>query len=126
MREPLDVLKSHVNAVAWRSKLEKRAAERIDRHPRVISFVKNEGLGFGIPYLHGGQMRDYIPDFIIRLAGDKERFCVLETKGYDELTEVKVAAAQRWAKAVNADGEYGFWEYRLIKEAREIETLFAD
>ena len=126
VREPLDVLKSHVNAVAWRSKLEKRAAERIDRHPRVISFVKNEGLGFGIPYLHGGQMRDYIPDFIIRLAGDKERFCVLETKGYDELTEVKVAAAQRWIKAVNADGEYGLWEYCLIKEAREIETLFVD
>lgn len=124
VREPLDVSKSHVNAVAWRSKLEKRAAERMDRCPRVVSFVKNESLGFGIPYLHGGRMRDYLPDFIIRLAGDEERFCVLETKGYDELKDLKAAAARRWVDAVNADGKHGIWEYRLIKEARQIDALF--
>ena len=63
--------------------------------------MKNQGLGFAIPYLHDGQRHDYIPDFIIRL--DNGVHLVLETKGFDVLKEVKVAAAARWVDAVNVD-----------------------
>lgn len=42
-----------------------RGSERSDN--AVHSFVKNAGLGFAVPYLHNGQMHDYMPDFIIRL-----------------------------------------------------------
>ena len=66
--------------------------------------MKNAGLGFAIPYLHNGQLHDYVPDFIVRLKTDPPRHLILETKGYDPLEEVKRAAAERWVAAVNADG----------------------
>jgi type III restriction enzyme len=59
--------------------------------------VKNAGLGFSIPYLHNGQMHDYIPDFIVKLKITPAAHVILETKGYDPLTEVKKEAAERWA-----------------------------
>ena len=36
----------------------------------VDAFVKNAGLDFAIPYLHNGQMHDYMPDFIVQLNTD--------------------------------------------------------
>jgi hypothetical protein len=35
--------------------------------------VKNAGLGFAISYHHNGQPHDYVPDFIVRLAGEPLR-----------------------------------------------------
>ena len=59
---------SHLNfMVADTEKWEQSAAYLIDTHPDVHAFVKNSGLGFAVPYLHNGQMHDYVPDFIIRL-----------------------------------------------------------
>lgn len=81
----------------------------MDTHPKVEAFVKNAGLGFAIPYLHNGQPHDYVPDFILRLAGSPAVHLILETKGFDELAEVKAAAAERWVAAVNADGQFGAW-----------------
>jgi type III restriction enzyme len=60
----------------------------------------NSGLGFAIPYLHNGQMHDYIPDFIIRLKTDPAVHLILETKGYDPLEDVKRAAAERWVASM--------------------------
>ena len=45
----------------------------------VDAFVKNAGLGFAIPYLHNGQMHDYMPDFLVRLDASA-RYLILETK----------------------------------------------
>ena len=92
-----DVLKSHVNyVVADTKRWEQTAAYFTDTHPAVKSFVKNAGLGFAIPYLHNGQMHDYVPDFIVRLEGEWLRQVILETKGFDPLEDVKRAAAERW------------------------------
>jgi type III restriction enzyme len=67
-----EVSKSHLNyVVADTGKWEQQAAYVLDSHPAVAAFVKNAGLGFAIPYLHNGQPHDYIPDFIVRLAGDR-------------------------------------------------------
>jgi len=85
--------------------------------------VKNAGLGFAIPYLHNGQPHDYMPDFIIRLKSDSPLHMILETKGYDPLEEVKRAAAQRWVAAVNADGTYGRWLYRLTNKTTEVSGI---
>jgi type III restriction enzyme len=116
-----EVMKSHLNCVVadtWQ--WEQAAAYIIDTHPGVEAFVKNQSLGFVISYLHNGQYRDYIPDFIIRLKAGE--FLILETKGYDELREVKKAAALRWVNAVNADGKYGRWRYEMagLKQVREL------
>jgi type III restriction enzyme len=120
-REPVEVLRSHVNyVVPDTKKWEQSAAYYIDKHSAVYSFVKNAGLGFAIPYLHNGQMHDYMPDFIIRLKDDSPLHVILETKGYDPLEDVKRAAAERWVGAVNAEGSYARWAYRIAKKTTEV------
>ena len=110
-REPYAVNKIHVNAVVPdTAKWEQLAAYHLDKHDLVQSFVKNAGLGFSIPYLHNGEHREYLPDFIVRLACSDERYLILETKGYDPLKEVKEHAANRWVRAVNGTAAFGSWE----------------
>jgi type III restriction enzyme len=122
-REPREIVKSHLNyVVPDTQKWEQAAAYYIDSHPAVDAFVKNSGLGFAIPYLHNGQMHDYVPDFIIRLKTDPTVHLILETKGYDPLEEVKKAAAERWVDAVNADGSHGHWRYVVVKKTTDVAT----
>jgi type III restriction enzyme len=82
--------------------------------------VKNAGLGFAIPYFHNGQMHDYVPDFIVRMNGQPPISLILEVKGYDPLAEVKRAAAERWVAAVNAEGSYGEWAYRMVRATTDV------
>jgi type III restriction enzyme len=109
--------------VADTQKWEQAAACFLDRNPGVEAFVKNSGLGFAIPYLHNGQTHEYVPDFIARLRSDLPAYLIVETKGYDPLEEVKSAEAERWVKAVNADGRHGRWRYALVKKVTEIDAL---
>lgn len=108
--------KSHLNyMVADTKRWEQSAAYRINKHGNVRSWVKNAGLGLAIPYVHNGQSHEYLPDFIIRLETAEERYLLIETKGYDEVMEVKRQAAERWCNAVTADGRFGSWEYVLAR-----------
>jgi type III restriction enzyme len=119
-----EITKSHLNYVVQDSKWEQSAAYHLDTHPRVAAFVKNQGLGFAIPYLHNGQQHSYIPDFIVRV--DNELNLILETKGYDDLEEIKSQAAERWVRAVNADGAYGEWAYLITRHMNAIPTMLAE
>jgi type III restriction enzyme len=75
-----EVVKSHVNyVVADTAKWEHAAAYYLDRHDCVAAFIKNQGLGFAIPYLDNGQPHDYTPDFIVRLTNGAH--LILETRG---------------------------------------------
>ncbi len=122
-----EVSRCHLNyVVADTRRWEQSAAYFIDRNPAVVAFVKNAGLGFAIPYLHNGQMHDYVPDFIIRLASDEPRYLILETKGFDPTEEVKRAAAERWVRAVNADGGYGRWSYVVAKRVSDVGPLITE
>ncbi len=117
-----DVVKSHLNYVVADSKWENSAAYHLEAHPRVIAFVKNQGLGFAIRYLHAGGGHEYIPDFLVRL--DNGVTLILETKGgRDEKAEVKEQTAQRWVAAVNADGRYGEWRYVVSRDMNAIPAL---
>jgi type III restriction enzyme len=40
---------------------------------------------------------------------------ILETKGFDELADVKRAAAERWVAAVNADRQFGRWRFEMVR-----------
>jgi type III restriction enzyme len=123
-KEVRQVKKSHLNSIVADTKAwEQQAAFYIDKHDKVEAFVKNAGLGFTIPYIHNGQSHDYEPDFIIRLVGAKNLHLILETKGFDEKKDVKVAAAKRWVEAVNAEGSYGIWEYRCTGKMTDIPKL---
>jgi type III restriction enzyme len=120
-RDVREVIHSHLNyVVADTQKWEQTAAYFIDTHVEVDAFVKNAGLGFAIPYFHNGQMHDYIPDFIVRLKGEPKCHLILETKGYDELEDVKRAAAERWVNAVNAEGSFGRWAYAMARKPTEV------
>jgi type III restriction enzyme len=125
-----EVINCHLNyAVADTLRWEQSATYYIDSHPATAAIVKNAGLGFAIPYLQNGQMHDYIPDFIVRLKTEPPVHLIIETKGYDEKEEIKVAAARRWVAAVNADGSYGRWEYAIAKRPTDvigILTTFAE
>ena len=115
-RDVREVQKSHLNfIVADTAQWEQSAAYTIDTHPVTAAFVKNAGLGFAIPYLHNGEPHEYIPDFIIRLTGSEDQFLILETKGHDELADVKAQAAQRWVAAVNATKSYGTWRFVMAR-----------
>jgi type III restriction enzyme len=119
-----EVEKSHLNYVVQDSKWEQSAAYYLDGSPHVVSFVKNQGLGFAIPYLHGGGDHEYFPDFLVRLTNGVT--LILETKGHDELEGVKAQAAERWVSAVNADGSHGEWRYALTHKMSEIPALLED
>jgi type III restriction enzyme len=117
-----EVVHSHVNyIVADTARWEQSATYYIDSHDKVAAFVKNQGLGFAIPYIHNAQAHDYVPDFLIKLIDG--RHLILETKGYDPLEEVKVAAARRWVDAVNADGSFGRWSYAIARNPNDVPSL---
>ena len=121
-REVREVNRCHLNyVVADTERWEQSAAWQLDRHPRVQAFAKNAGLGFAIPYLHNGQSHEYQPDFLARLS--PEHHMILEIKGFDPLEEVKIQAAHRWVNAVNADGTWGHWDYRLARTPGEVGKL---
>jgi type III restriction enzyme len=127
-RDVREVMKSHLNYLVADTKTwEQSAAYLIDKHPRTLAFAKNAGLGFAIPYLNNGQMHEYVPDFVVRLSanGGKPVHLILETKGFDPLEVVKVAAAERWVKAVNADGRHGAWSYSLVKKPTDVPAVLA-
>ena len=50
---------------------------------------------------------------------------ILETKGYDELAEVREAAV-RWVTAVNADGRWGHWEFRMARKMEDVSQIISD
>jgi type III restriction enzyme len=115
--------KSHLNyAVADTQKWEQMAKFYLDRHDCVVSFVRNFNLGFAIPYLHNGEKKDYVPDFLVRLRwrGKEVGTLILEVKGHDDLAEIKKAAALRWTSAVNNDRQYGLWDYRIIYQPTDL------
>jgi type III restriction enzyme len=118
-----DISKSHLNYVVQDSKWEQSAAYHFDTHPAVAAFVKNQGLGFAIPYLHNGQQHNYIPDFIVRLENGVH--LILETKGHDPLEEIKTQAAKRWVDAVNAEGSHGEWRYEIAHDMSRIPALIS-
>ena len=119
-----EVERSHLNYVVQDSKWEASAAYHLDASPHVVSFVKNQGLGFAIPYLHAGGDHEYIPDFLVRLTNGVT--LILETKGHDPLEEIKEQAARRWVAAVSADGSHGEWRYALTHNMNEIPALLED
>ena len=59
--------KSHINYVVLDSDWEAEFSRVAEQHPRVVSYVKNQGLGLEIPYKDGSTARAYIPDFIVQI-----------------------------------------------------------
>lgn len=123
------VTRCHLNAmVADTKKWEQSAAFLLDSHPGVMRWVKNDRLGFTIPYRRRGLPSNYVPDFIV--VTDRGENVIVEIKGrVDDDADAKSKAAQRWVEAVNSLGDQGVWRYLLVEDpgkAGQLLNAFAD
>jgi type III restriction enzyme len=120
--------KCHVNFVpldgidgnTW----EKSVAEILETMPEVAAYVKNDRLGFTVPYSMYGRSHEYIPDFLVRLVpraeDDPVRTLIVEVSG--TLKNQKVTAEKAnttrelWLPAINGHGGFGHWDYCELTE----------
>lgn len=123
-----DARKSHVNFVVMDSSWEGELARCIERNPHVRTYVKNQGLGFEVPYRDGAVPRKYIPDFIVQLnaEGSDPLNLVLETKGYRGKDAQAKADTMNtlWVPGVNNLGSFGRWAFAEFREPYEIQSEF--
>ena len=127
--------KSHVNLVvcdpqhddaAPEDLWEYRAAQSLDAHPKVLRFVKNDHLGFSIPYRYQTGDVSYVPDFLAVIACDdgRETTLILEVKGWEhDQVAAKNASAQKWVDAVNAEGAWGRWAFAIVYDPAQVERV---
>jgi type III restriction enzyme len=87
--------------------------------------VKNQGLGFVIPYSLDGQPKSYYPDFLLDLddghGDDDPLHLILEVSGErDRAKQVKVDTARTlWIPAVNNAGRFGRWRFVEVTDPFE-------
>jgi type III restriction enzyme len=125
VRECRPTRKSHVNNVVLDSELwEGSAAFHLEASEHVVSYVKNDHLGFVIPYDFADTPHAYIPDYLVRLKNDVK--LIIEIKGMEtEIDRQKWAAARRWVNAVNNAGQWGKWEFGVSKNTAMLPKLLA-
>ena len=61
-----DHRRCHVSHVVLDSEWEAELARVLEAHPRVLTYAKNQGMQFEVPYRNGRVARRYIPDFLVR------------------------------------------------------------
>ena len=122
--------KSHVNRAVCDNNWEAMFCRIINTHPKVISYVKNHGLGFEVPYLMGNTPRTYVPDFIVRVddgRGPEDPLnLIAEVKGYRREDAVAKASTMEsyWVPGVNNLGCYGRWAFHEFKSTDRMRAEF--
>ena len=97
-------------------------AQALEEMDDVVSYVKNQNLGFTIPYTLNGEERSYYPDFIVHVddgAGRDDLLnLIIEVTGEKKKDKAaKVATARTlWVPAVNAHGGFGRWAFLEISD----------
>lgn len=114
------VKKSQISHIVIDSGWEKVGLEfERNRIPGLISWVKNDHLGFEIYYLWQGQTKTYYPDYVIKF--ENTRHLILEIKGQaTEKDNAKWLAAREWVNAVNATGNFGTWEFKVLEDPKDL------
>ncbi len=120
--------KCHVNLVIGDSDWELTLAQAVERHPRVVAYVKNQGLGLEVPYRDGRTPRTYLPDFLVVIddgrGADDLLHLIVEIKGYptgDAQLKAETMTTL-WVPGVNNLGAYGRWAFAQVTEVYEIEA----
>jgi type III restriction enzyme len=111
---------SHV--VADTESWEQKIAEAIEDMAEVIRYVKNQNLGFTIPYTLNGEERQYHPDFIVILDDghglDDPLNLIVEGSGEarkDKAAKVTTARTL-WIPAINNHGGFGRWAFVEVSD----------
>ena len=112
--------RSQINQVALDTQTwERSACFWLEASEAVAYYVRNDHLGFGIPYEYTGVSHSYEPDFIVRLKNDVH--LILEIKGYEDDQELaKYAGAKRWVSAVNNWGQLGKWDFHVCRNPQQL------
>jgi len=119
--------KSHVNYVVMDSDWEGICAKTLEEIDTVETYVKNQFLGFAIPYVKDGKDRQYFTDFIARVKGKDgtPKNLMIEISGMSkDKAEKKWFVENRWIPAVNALKEkYNYPEWHFIEVANDIRNI---
>jgi type III restriction enzyme len=120
--------KSHVNWVVCDGNWEAEFCRVAEAHPRVRSYVKNQGLGFEVPYLYGSTQRKYIPDFILQIDDGRDDLLnlIVEIKGFrgEDAKDKANTMKTYWIPGVNNLGKFGRWQFAEFTEVFEIDSGF--
>lgn len=117
------IVKSQISHIVIDSGWEKIGLEfERDRIPDLISWVKNDHLGFEIYYFWKGETHTYYPDFILKFKNNHH--IILEVKGQEtDQDKIKYNAAQEWIRAVNSEESFGTWDFRVMKDTKDLFDL---
>jgi len=114
--------KSHINLCVFDSTWEASEAFELDRNENVVSWVKNDHLGFEIHYVFKGIVKKYRPDYLIKLVNGEN--LVLEVKGEDsQENKTKREFLDEWVKAVNSYGGFGKWKWSVSKNPADLKKM---
>jgi type III restriction enzyme len=113
---------SHISHCVFDSAWEATESYLLEKNPHVVSWVKNDHLGFEIVYVYDGVVHKYWPDFLIKL--DNGKMLVLETKGQEtQKDKVKREALAEWIAAVNGLEEFGEWVNDVSYDVKDVDGI---
>ncbi len=122
---------SHIKLVVCDSDREAEFCSVVESHPRVRSYVKNQGRGFEVPYLMGSEPHRYVPDFIVLIddgrGEDDLLHLVVEIRGYrgEDAKETKSTMETYWVPGENHLGTYGRWAFAEFTGVYAMQDEFA-
>lgn len=112
-----DARKCHVNWCVLDSGWEGAFCHAAEQNPKVLAYVKNQNLGFVVPYTYQGKEHDYVPDFLMLVddgkGADDPLHLVVEIKGKrDEQDKAKKEFMEvYWIPGVNNLKSFGRWAF---------------
>ncbi len=120
--------KCHVSHCTADSNWEHKMAEVLESLPEVDAYVKNQGLGFAIPYAHEGVERQYFPDYVVhwRQPGHHDVLnLIIEVSGERKKDKAARVATARdlWVPAINNCGQFGRWAFVEITDPWDAESV---
>jgi type III restriction enzyme len=128
LRWKADPRRCHVNWIVCDSDWEAELCRVAEAHPRVEAYVKNQSLGFEIPYLLGSTPKRYLPDFIVRIddGHDDPLNLIVEIKGYrgEDAKEKATTMDAYWVPGVNNLSRYGRWAFAEFTDIYAIAAGF--
>ena len=93
------------------------------------AYVKNQSLGFEVPYRLGAEAHRYLPDFIVCLDdGHPDPLnLIVEIKDFrgEDAKEKANTVRASWVPGVNNLGQFGRWAFAEFTAVYEIEAGFA-
>lgn len=113
---------------------EQLLANELELNKNVHSYVKNDHLGFAVPYVYKGRSHSYIPDFLVRLvkqdASDVDRTLIIEVSGSQKspgpTLQKATTARGSWCVAVNNHGGFGRWGYIEMTDPTSFKVRIAE